>query len=156
HGSVVATGQALDVFQRDRSGLPRLPGGLLVVDAQLVTQRPVDVVAAEAGAHGVGAHADDVFAGGLPLIHVVEGCHAVDLGLLQAEPARHEYDAILGDEAFHRLHQVQKRHHGTPGMRVTGDDLVGPGPCFVVEGDAGGAVLRHVGAGLGFRTSGAA
>ena len=119
-GREVAGRVALDVLEGDLAVL----GGLAVADAEVLLERLEDGVAAHHRAQRVGADADLVVAGGLAPVHRVEGGDRGDLGGGQAEHLGAEPHAGAGDMALLRLHEVQQRQQGGPGVRVAGDDLL--------------------------------
>ncbi len=116
---VVAGRVALDVLQGDLA----VVGGLAVADAQMLLELFEDGVAAHHRAQRVGAHPDLVVAGGPAPVHGVEGGDGGHLGRGQAEHVRAEPHPGARDVALLRLHQVQQRQQGGPGVRVAGDDL---------------------------------
>src|SRR5690606_36321984 len=77
-----------------------------------------DLVAAHDGAERVGADADVVLAHGAALVHRVERGDARDLGGGQTQQVGAHLDALRGDAALDRLHEVQHRQERTARVGV--------------------------------------
>ena len=119
HRRVRAGGLALDALEVEGAVLADLVVAGAGVGADGVPER----VATEQGAHGVGAHADVVLAGGAALVHRVEGRHGGHLGGAQREGLRAGGDPLGAHVALLGLHEVQHRQQRRARLGVATSEL---------------------------------
>src|SRR6266508_2548354 len=100
------------------------PGAQHLAGLRVHLRRPAQ------GAREVRAYRDDVSPGGTEAQHGVEARHGLDLRRLQPQEIGHLLQALAGDAALVRLHQVQERHDGRalPAWGVPGQDPFGIRP----------------------------
>ena len=110
HRGVVAGGVAFDVLE---GHLP-IGSGLPGVDVQVLFENFEDRITAHHRTQRVGAHADQVFAGGRPAVHRVEGGHRRHLGGTEAQLPCTEGDSRGRQITVLGLHQVQQGKQGRP------------------------------------------
>jgi hypothetical protein len=120
HRSCVADAEAFRVLDHHP--------GAVTIDVRAAARLDVglvDPLGAGDLAGRVGAHAQQVVAERLALVHRVEGRDRADLGLGQRQHLGTERDAVLAHEPLVGLHEVQQRQQCRPRDGVALDEAVG-------------------------------